>query len=395
MHDRVAACPSVALAAGDQRHCVSAPFNGSDRGAVGADGAHTGLVPIISVDLVNGEERGNPVADECSSSSSLAVSSTARTDGSASSDTDVISRAADAGAGERRVSAGSCSPATARRSAAQEPAQQDGSRVRHGARQRTLLTPVQRTALEDAFRCNYSPNSHERESLADSLGLSARVVQVWFQNRRAKSRRDGAPTSAAMEPPPPALVAAADGDPRSAPAGPPAPAPGRFAWQLTGAPQDSAATAPCPTVGPTDGGHMGRGPFAVPLPAPWPCPVLLVPSAAASQAPSPATMWLPYPIPGSGSTPCMPAPQRSPGRRHARSQPQQQPSVAWMAPDAYPLRPMPMRLLPGPYPMPAHAYTTPSLLGHAMNPVPMVWAHATLPGTAGAADGPAGAPRPP
>lgn len=43
--------------------------------------------------------------------------------------------------------------------------------------------------LESSFRVNARPNASERTELAMKLGMSTRAVQIWFQNRRAKSKQ--------------------------------------------------------------------------------------------------------------------------------------------------------------------------------------------------------------
>ncbi|XP_062217250.1 putative homeobox-leucine zipper protein HOX26 [Phragmites australis] len=57
-----------------------------------------------------------------------------------------------------------------------------------GARKKLRLTSVQATLLEDSFRAhNILPHAEKRE-LARRVGLSARQVEVWFQNRRARTK---------------------------------------------------------------------------------------------------------------------------------------------------------------------------------------------------------------
>ncbi|TPX34805.1 hypothetical protein SmJEL517_g02646 [Synchytrium microbalum] len=51
---------------------------------------------------------------------------------------------------------------------------------------RVRATPEQLAALQDHFQKNPSPDATARERLAAMLGMPGRVVQVWFQNRRAK-----------------------------------------------------------------------------------------------------------------------------------------------------------------------------------------------------------------
>lgn len=53
-------------------------------------------------------------------------------------------------------------------------------------RPRTILNASQRCDFREAFRLSQKPCRKVREHLADKTGLSVRVVQVWFQNERAK-----------------------------------------------------------------------------------------------------------------------------------------------------------------------------------------------------------------
>ena len=43
--------------------------------------------------------------------------------------------------------------------------------------------------LKEAYKNSPKPARHVREQLAQDTGLDMRVVQVWFQNRRAKEKR--------------------------------------------------------------------------------------------------------------------------------------------------------------------------------------------------------------
>uniref|UniRef100_A0A914MPI2 Homeobox domain-containing protein n=1 Tax=Meloidogyne incognita TaxID=6306 RepID=A0A914MPI2_MELIC len=56
-------------------------------------------------------------------------------------------------------------------------------------RPRTTISAKSLEMLKHAYQCSNKPARHIREQLASQTGLDMRVVQVWFQNRRAKEKR--------------------------------------------------------------------------------------------------------------------------------------------------------------------------------------------------------------
>ena len=56
-------------------------------------------------------------------------------------------------------------------------------------RPRTTITAKQLETLRTAYNQSSKPSRHVREQLSQDTGLDMRVIQVWFQNRRAKDKR--------------------------------------------------------------------------------------------------------------------------------------------------------------------------------------------------------------
>ncbi|KAM4719791.1 LIM homeobox transcription factor 1-beta-like [Anableps anableps] len=65
----------------------------------------------------------------------------------------------------------------------------DSKDPRRPKRPRTILTTQQRRAFKASFEVSSKPCRKIRETLAAETGLSVRVVQVWFQNQRAKMKK--------------------------------------------------------------------------------------------------------------------------------------------------------------------------------------------------------------
>ncbi|KAK1552712.1 hypothetical protein Q3G72_022199 [Acer saccharum] len=55
-------------------------------------------------------------------------------------------------------------------------------------RKKLRLSKEQSRLLEESFRQNHTLNPKQKEALATQLKLRARQVEVWFQNRRARSK---------------------------------------------------------------------------------------------------------------------------------------------------------------------------------------------------------------
>ena len=54
---------------------------------------------------------------------------------------------------------------------------------------RTVLTEKQLNILKTCFSANPRPDALMKEQLTEMTGLSARVVRVWFQNKRCKEKK--------------------------------------------------------------------------------------------------------------------------------------------------------------------------------------------------------------
>ncbi|CAH8464920.1 unnamed protein product [Heterobilharzia americana] len=65
----------------------------------------------------------------------------------------------------------------------------DSESGKNSKRPRTILTVNQRRRFKAVFEFNPKPTRKIREALATETGLNIRVVQVWFQNQRAKIKK--------------------------------------------------------------------------------------------------------------------------------------------------------------------------------------------------------------
>jgi hypothetical protein len=57
-------------------------------------------------------------------------------------------------------------------------------------RSRLVLTDEQKTLLENYFQLHPHPSQPSRDRLSDRLGIPLKNINIWFQNRRAKEKRD-------------------------------------------------------------------------------------------------------------------------------------------------------------------------------------------------------------
>ncbi|EIN06522.1 homeobox-domain-containing protein [Punctularia strigosozonata HHB-11173 SS5] len=69
-------------------------------------------------------------------------------------------------------------------------------------RTRMLLTPYQSSVLNALFSQSRFPTTAMREEVGRSIGLSARKVQIWFQNQRQKAKRPRSQGTASSNQPP-------------------------------------------------------------------------------------------------------------------------------------------------------------------------------------------------
>merc|ERR1719384_879311 len=61
--------------------------------------------------------------------------------------------------------------------------------MRKTARARTVLSEKQLNILKTCYSANPRPDALMKEQLVEMTGLSARVIRVWFQNKRCKDKK--------------------------------------------------------------------------------------------------------------------------------------------------------------------------------------------------------------
>ena len=88
------------------------------------------------------------------------------------------------------VTGAATAAATAAAMAAVSHAQTASSDSRKG-KSRTSITPRQLEILQAAYERDPKPSRALREEMAAQTGLTMKVIQVWFQNRRSKDKKEG------------------------------------------------------------------------------------------------------------------------------------------------------------------------------------------------------------
>ena len=66
--------------------------------------------------------------------------------------------------------------------------EEDGKKKRDT---RVIFSLEQISILEAHYEANAFPKADLREKVGEELGLTAKKVDVWFRNRRAKAKREG------------------------------------------------------------------------------------------------------------------------------------------------------------------------------------------------------------
>ncbi|KAA8522726.1 hypothetical protein F0562_009112 [Nyssa sinensis] len=70
----------------------------------------------------------------------------------------------------------------------EEGRQVNNNKKKSNSRKKMRLTKEQSTMLEESFKLHTNLNTPQKQALADRLNLQPRQVEVWFQNRRARTK---------------------------------------------------------------------------------------------------------------------------------------------------------------------------------------------------------------
>ncbi|KAI0029988.1 homeobox domain-containing protein [Vararia minispora EC-137] len=142
------------------------------------------------------------------------------------------------------------------------------SYVPNAVKTRKRTSAHQLSILEDVFVTDKKPNSTKRKDLSGKLNMTAREVQVWFQNRRAKEKKLAAQRAGQAASSPSATAVPQSGSEQ----GSPVPDDGRTVSASTSSP-DLPSSAAVLDVGPKDPSPRlrSRGTRPAPaIPSAWP-----------------------------------------------------------------------------------------------------------------------------
>ena len=93
------------------------------------------------------------------------------------------------------------------------------------SRVRSLISDEQLSVLKSCYRVNQMPRREELLQIAEAIGHPYKVVKVWFQNSRAKDRREGRVPAVKYPTPPPSTASSQHADTGLSPAPSPSPGP--------------------------------------------------------------------------------------------------------------------------------------------------------------------------